>query len=1108
MKNLFLRVTMTLALVAMGFSAFAQSTVKGTVKDAAGEPIIGAAVQVAGTHNGAITDLDGSFSLPGVYQGDKLEVSCIGYAGQTIAWNGGVVNFVLEEDAELLEGTVVTALGIRKDEKKVGYAVSSVSAESLNATVAPSLGSALYGKASGVRISTAPGGATGSISINVRGLSSITGTNQPLIVVDGVPIRNGEANNQHFWDENRIQSNGLADINVEDIENLTILKGASATSLYGSEGANGVVLITMKKGKKNSGIHVDFNASVQGDFVAYMPVYQTTYGPGARHRAWATSGYTEEGFVERKDKDGNTVLGVASASAYFGPKYDGRQVYHYDGTMHSYNAYSAHPWNDVFRTGLTQQYNLAVTAGHEHGNLRFSYTFMDNLPNQYNSHLGKHNFSLTGSQDITSNGAVKLGYSVSYLKENIKNRPFKLYDVVSSFSGMFGAFDNVAWVREHTVTSAGYRNRVYSESNHENPAEGWAYGLPFGNLVNAFFWNIYGREQFEDHNRLIASVTPSWQIIPGLTLKGSIATDYTGEKIELNEHMETASVFGGTSGNYVLTNRTYQTIYGDALLNFNKTFGKFGIDANVGYSARNESMIMSKVRTDDGLSVENWFHINASNKPAKASMGKSEFLKQAIFATASVSYGDWAYLEGTIRNETVSTLYPGKNSFWYPSVNASVIFSELLNMPSWVDYAKVRASYGVVGNAPELYKAPLSYNQNNASGYIYNTISNNLGNDSIRPEITKEWEFGLEGKFFKNRAGFELSYYHKRISDQILEATAPQSSGGSSVLMNVGELTNQGVEFSAYGTIIENRDWRFDVSGNIAWNTNRVVKLAEGMDVLEHLDMDGSKAAYLRSYVGQKMGDIYTYDLKKDDNGNFIIDDDPNSDNYGFQILTDEMVKVGNAMPDLIGGFAFSLAYKRFTLDANFNFQIGGDVLNVPYEYMMGRGSLVESMKYRDAEHGGLSYYIDGNVLVPTDAAAGPAGQKVYHDGMILPGVRASDGKPNDIILDSETYYNWTYNWGPPDGGPTYYAHAVFKNTYLKCRELALSYTLPNNLTKKFGCNNLRLSVFARNPFYVYKNMPIFDVEASDATNWIRQSVLQGSTASTRTFGFSLRANF
>ena len=271
MKNLFIRVAMTVALLGFGISAFAQTTVTGTVKDAAGQGIIGASAFVQGTHNGTIVDMDGSFTLSNTKVGDKIEFSCIGYSSKVLTWNGGPLNVVLDEDSELLEGTVVTALGIRKDEKKVGYAVSSVDASKLVATASPSLGSALYGKASGVRISTAPGGATGAISINVRGLSSITGTSQPLVIVDGVPIRNGEANLGDYWAVQRMQSNGLTDINVEDIENLTILKGASATSLYGSEGANGVVLITMKQGKKNSGVHVDFNASVQADVVAYMP---------------------------------------------------------------------------------------------------------------------------------------------------------------------------------------------------------------------------------------------------------------------------------------------------------------------------------------------------------------------------------------------------------------------------------------------------------------------------------------------------------------------------------------------------------------------------------------------------------------------------------------------------------------------------------------------------------------------------------------------------------------------------------------------------------------------------------------------------------------------
>lgn len=1112
MKNLFTRVALTFVLMAAGLVAYAQTTVKGTVKDASGQPVIGASVFVQGTHNGTVVNVDGSYALSNAKAGDRIEFSCIGYTSQVVVFDGKDLNVVLEEDAEMLEGTVVTALGIRKDEKKVGYAVSTIDASKLNATAAPSLGSALYGKASGVRVTTAPGGATGAISIQVRGLSSITGSNQPLIVVDGVPIRNGEANNADYWGVQRIQSNGLTDINVEDIETLTVLKGASATSLYGSEGANGVVLITMKKGKRNSGINVEFGATVQGDFVAYMPKYQTTFGPGARSNSWKSNGYTDEGFYYHTDKNGNRVLGVHNVNTYFGPKYDGRDVYYFDGTTRKYRAITSNPWSDLFRTGLTQQYNVAVTSGNEKGNMRFAYTFFDNIPNQYNSHLGKHNFALSGTQNLTAGGELKVGYSVNYMYQNVKNRPYRISRLTNNFSGMFGAFDDIAYVREHAVTAAGYMNRTYNSTNHENPAEGWAYSLPFGSVVDEYLWQVLGREQKENNQRLIASVSPQWEIIKGLTLKGNMAIDYTGQKIEDQRKVRWSSAFGNDGdGFYSLSNNTYTTLYGDAMLNYTRQLTeKIGLDANVGYSVRQEKTLNSNVSTNGGLSVENWFHLSASNNSPNGSMTKAEFLKQAFFGTVSLSYGDWAFLEGTIRNEKVSSLKNGNNSYWYPSVNGSIVLSELLEVPAWIDFGKVRASYGVVGNAPAAYTAALAYTQaieQGANGdYIYNRVDTGLNNESLKPETTYEFEAGLEGKFFKNRLGFDLAYYHKTIKDQILQTTAPMSAGGSSIWMNVGELENQGLEFNVYGTVFENRDWRIDLSANVAWNTNKVKKLADGLDVLQHRNLDGG-AAYLYSFVGKKMGDIYAYKPLTNENGETVVYstlDDPTGD--GFAKLTPEPVKVGNAMPDLIGGFSLSVSYQRFTLDALFNYQIGGDVVNTPYEYLMGRGGLADSMKYRDNAHGGLDYYFDarGFCVPAAGLSAGPNGEKIFHNGMIVPGVK-EDGTVNDQIISSDIWYNWTYNWGT--GDPTYYSHAIFKNTYLKCRELTLTYAVPESILKGW-CKGLKVSVFARNPFYVYKNLPIWDAEASDATGWTNQAFLEGSTNATRTFGFSLRANF
>lgn len=1111
MKNLFTRIALTVVLMAAGVFAYAQTTVKGTVKDAAGQPVIGASVFVQGTHNGTVVDLDGSYTLQNVKVGDKIEFSCIGYTSQVLVFNGQPLNAVLAEDSEMLEGTVVTALGIRKDEKRVGYAVSSVDASKLNATASPSLGSALYGKAAGVRIMTAPGGATGAISINVRGLSTITGTNQPLVIVDGVPIRNGEANKGDYWSVQRMESNGLTDINVEDIENLTVLKGASATSLYGSEGANGVVLITMKAGKKNSGTHVDFNASVQADVVAYMPKYQTTFGPGYPYQYYSYGGLDADpnsdtyGFylkrMGQKDKNGQTidVPSLQNTYYYFGPKYDGRMVYTPTG-YRKYEAITSNPWSDLFRTGLTQQYNLAITSGNEHGNTRFSYTFMDNTPNQYNSHLGKHNFQVSGSQDIVP--GVKVGYSVNYMYQNVKNRPYRIARLVANYSGMFGAFDDVAYYRKHVVTSAGFFNRAWSSSTHENPSEGWEYSPNLGGFLEEYGWNILGREQFEKNQRLIASVTPQWEIIKGLTLKGNLATDWTNQDIELKEHASTSPTLAGSyQGYYRINKNNYQTFYGDVLLNLDKKLNEdFAIQANVGYSLRKEKTLNSSSNTNGGLTDLNHFHLNFSANAKGTSETDTELLKQAVFATASVSYQNWAYLEGTIRNEKTSTL--NGQSFWYPSVNGSVILSDIISMPKWVDYAKARVSYGVVGLAPELYKAAMAYSQGSASGYIYQQLGSSIGNDNIKPETTHEWEFGLEGKFFNNRLGFEASYYHKRIVDQILEATLPRSAGGSSILANVGELTNQGIEVAVYGTPIETSDWRLDLSGNIAWNTNKVVKLMDGLDVLEHARYDNG-AAYLYSYVGKKMGDFYSYAPVTDDKGNKIVTSE------GLYKISNETMKIGNAMPDLVGGFAASVSYKRWTLDANFNFQIGGDVWNQPYQYMMGLGALADSMPYRDEAHGGIAYYTDanGNNVAAAGMTAGPHGERIYHDGQILKGVK-EDGTPNDIIVSTDYLLEETYSWSPSGGGPTYYSHSFFKNTYLKCRELTLTYNVPESFTKKFKCNNLRVSVFARNPFFIYKNLPIFDAEATDGTRWVDQAQIGGSTSSTRTFGLSIRANF
>lgn len=1079
--------------------------VTGSVEDDFG-PVTGASVVVKGSTNGTITDINGNFTLDGVKNGDIIQVSFIGYSTKEIKYAGEpTIQIKLTEDTQKLDEVVVTALGIKKDAKKLGYAVTSIDAGELVKTGTPNFATSLYGKASGVRIQAAPGGSTSAVSINVRGMSSITGSTQPLVIIDGVPIRNGDANKDGYWSNQRVESNGLVDINPEDIENLSILKGASASALYGSEAANGVVMITTKSGKGSKGIGVDFSATLSGDWIAYMPEMQTTFGPGATTRN-RTAGYELEsgGFWERTDASGKTVKSVRTATGQFGPKYDGSDVYYWDGKMRPYNAISSNPWKDIFRTGFNQTYNLAITNGSEKGNMRFSYTFADNTPTQHNSTFNKHNFSLTGTQNL--NDHLKISYSANYILQNIKNRPYRISRLVTNFGGMFGSFEDVKLMRETTMTSLGYMNVPNTEKS-ATPDESYAWQqASYGGLLQEYYWNIFGKEQLETNNRLIASITPSWKIIDGLTLQGRASTDLTIEKIENQNKTEKPIAFGSYTGSYSLNNRRYEILYGDIMLMFDRTFGeKWGVNANVGYQLRQESTFNTSASTEGGLAVENWFHINASKNKASAGMTKRDMLKSALLATASLSYDNFAYVEATFRQEKTSTLYYTNNSFFYPSVNASLVYTQLLGdkKPSWYDYGKVRVSWGVVGNAPDIYRAVQAFDQGNISGFLWNQLGTSLGNNKIKPEEKHEIEIGLESKFFNNRLGFELSYYTNTVKDQILEATVPMSAGGLSILQNVGELKNKGIEFSIYGTPIQTKDWRWDLRGNFSVNRNKVTKLLEGLDVLKHTEFDGG-AARLESHVGEPMGDIYAYAPEEDKNGNQIVDEN------GMYVRSAERVKVGNAMPKVTGGFGTSLAYKNFFLDMTLDFRIGGAVFNTPYQYMMGRGNLVESMDYRDAEHGGLAYYFEGNnnstgKCIPASSSAGPNGERVYDNGMILPGVKA-DGTPNDRIIPSDQFYNQTYNWGSDE--PTYYSHSIFDNSYLKLRELSIGYTFPKSLSEKFACRNLSVSVFGRNLFYLYKNLPGFDAEATDGTTWITQASIGGATATTRSFGLSVRASF
>lgn len=799
-----------LALLFAG-SAGAQETktIKGMVRDVTGEPLIGASVIEKGTNNGVITDVDGNFTLT-VPADATLSIAYMGYATREIHLakrkKQGDLRVTLREDSQQLKEVVVTAMGIKKDTKRLGYAVSTIESDEIVKAGATNFASAMYGKAPGIRITQTQGGSAGAVSINVRGLTSITGNNQPLIILDGVPIRNGGTGKStdfaEFGNDGQIRSNGLVDINPEDIESVSVLKGASATALYGSEAANGAVVITSKRAKSGK-LTVDFTAQVTANLPAYLPKVQTVYGPGRYNTEYSDYEKQTGGFYQRT-MNGESYRSLYNTTMSFGPKYDGSDVLYWDGKMRPYLPATDNPWKELFRTGWNQTYNLAISQGTETSSNRFSYTFMGETPNSLTGSFTKHNFKLTGSYKPAR--TLNIEYSLNYIVQDVKDRPQTSLNLYGSFSNMFSSFMDIPYLKQSYVTSLGYRNTYAGGDATLTPDEAWAYDPGYLNGVSNMLWNMYHHHSKETENRLIGMIRPTWQITNWLSLRAQLSTDITDTKQTLEYETERPNSLYDPSGSFQNINRRYDIVYGDVMLNFNYNIRRFDIAATLGWTGRYENMNNMRVSTNGGLVTENWFDLNASRYTASSTLQRMELLKTGYMGTLSLGWDNYLFLELTGRQERSSTLKD--QSFFYPSANLSFLFSNAFRMPAWWNHGKLRLSYGVVGNAPETYAANIIYEQGSDNGFTWNYVPSSWGNANIRPEKKYEYEIGFESKFLNNRLGFDVSYYNNRVKDQILSTPQPSTSGVKYVLMNVGEVANEGWDISVSATPVLTKNFR------------------------------------------------------------------------------------------------------------------------------------------------------------------------------------------------------------------------------------------------------------------------------------------------------------
>ena len=581
-KQQLLLVLLSLLVCNVMLLAQTKKTVTGTIRDNNGVALAGATVSEKGTSNKWVTDNAGKFTAT-VNPKSTLQISYVGFAQLEIgAGDVGTTPIVLQTGGTELTGVVVTSLGITKKQKALGYAVSTIKAEDLTQAGSPNFATALYGKAPGVRIAATAGGATSAVNIQIRGMNSITGRSQPLIILDGVPIRDGEVSNNDYWGDQRLRGNGLLDINPEDIENISILKGASAAALYGSEAVNGVVLVTTKSGKGKKGFAVDASINYSSDNVAYLPRYQNVRGPGiAKHIA--DVGAAPDGFVYF-DTDGDGIKesrGVANSSINFGPAFDGKPTLSWDGIMRPYEA-QIDNYAGLFQTANNSAVNVAMSQVTDVSNIRFSLTRQDNEGVSIGASNAKNIANLNGSFKLGKKWTTDL--MINYINQTTKNRPYSVDRMMNNFTGMMGRFDNADWYLNKYMTSKGYRYVVGAGTQSLTPAENIKYNGFKGDIMD-YVWRVKENLVDEYSNRVIASLTNTYKIVEGLNLRGRISTDFTSLRAESRNTTEVPLAFGN-SGSFGLNSRQDNILYGDLLLSYHRKLTS-NIDMNVmgGYTA-------------------------------------------------------------------------------------------------------------------------------------------------------------------------------------------------------------------------------------------------------------------------------------------------------------------------------------------------------------------------------------------------------------------------------------------------------------------------------------------------------------------------------------------
>lgn len=1086
--------------------------ITGYVEGVDAGPLAGVNIVFTSSGKGTVTDGSGRFFLEMPKNGtESLVVSFVGYETREIkVTNGGEIAVLLRENTQPMNEVVVTALGIGREQRTLGYGVARLQVEPLTTTGNTNFASVLYGRAPGVRVRTAPGGATSAVTVQIRGLSSLNYNTQPLYVVNGVIMRDGNEkgakglNNTDYFTEERIRGNGILDIPMSDIESINILKGASATALYGSDAANGVVVITTKKGEASNGVGVSFDYHYSIEEAAFLPRFQNIYGPGYDRNRNAALGATAEGWIAVGDNR-NVYRPMFESYAQFGPEMKGQEVLWWDGNPREYKA-RPNNYKNFYRKGANSLYHLAFGDVTGRARYRISYSRNDYKGIQQGGSLERNSLHL--NSQVSLNKWISAGISVLYSNSFVHNRPLKINRLTSSWNGFFSRAEDMALFLDKYKTSEGYKWVPYDRAEL-NASEALKYVTPRGYEVMDFLWKQLRNSENEYQDRWISGAHLNFQFTDHLSLATRIGSDFTSALIEKKEYNEYHTKFNGakSTGSYSTSSGRYTVFYSDALINYSRPVSHhWQLSLTGGVQTREENFADHTVDTSGGLTVENRFNLSNSFDPElTTTSGTSQTLRYAFLGIANIGFRDFLFVEGTGRKEYSSTLPSASGGYFYPSVNSSFIFSEVFPLPAIFDYAKLRASYGIVGNAPPAYEANLSYVSNNLytpQGVVtgISPSSDPYGNENIRPERKHELELGLESLFFNKKLALELTYYNNRIDDQLVKLNLPSSTGGKRILTNAGQLHSSGWEVGIFSRpVSQGLTWQTGV--NLAYNLTRVQKLSNGVEQLVFREFEGNSIKVVAER-GQAVGDIYVYPQMTDTQGNFIV-----NQNGLYVMDKSRYIKAGNILPKFTGGVTNNFSLRNFELDFLIDYSMGGEIISPSMKYGTASGMYESTLRYRDEEGGGLPYYINEGgqkELLGSHKDKAPDGSQVYHDGVLLKGV-TEEGVVNSTIIDAATYYINTFDWGNNAWNET---SAIYRNSYVKLREASFSYHLPEELARRIHFQSIKLSVVGRNLFYIWRTLKNADPETTIGTHWLNQGIDEGSMAASRSYGFTINMTF